>query len=66
MGIYRMVGGAECPALKAVTGELFADCEKFAILQKLNGRGERIRTSDPLLPKRNRQKCRILTALGWG
>ena len=54
-----MVGGAECPALNYATGELFADCEKFAILQKLNGRGERIRTSDPLLPKQVRYQTAL-------
>ena len=45
------MGGWERPALKVATGELFAGCEKFGMLQKLNGRGGEIRTPDPLLPK---------------
>ncbi len=43
--------GAEDPALNFDTGELFACGEKFDFVGKMNGRGDWIRTNDPLLPK---------------
>ena len=51
MDYLHMVGGEKAPAVKVDAATLFAGGEKSAIVQKLNGRGERIRTSDPLLPR---------------
>ena len=61
-----MVGEAKKHALKNIMTNFSPECEKFGILQKLNGRGERIRTSDPLLPKRNAEFLNFLNTIGLG
>ena len=64
-GYLRLVGEAKRHALKNITTNFSLECEKFGILQKLNGRGERIRTSDPLLPKQVRYQTALRPEPVW-